>query len=242
VIADTPPVRATIGADDLELFKEPLPALLADISGIQPEPAGLHVLLDSHGISSTQRLSLSGYGGGVVAGLWPGELKVQAAYLYGRGFGAKIVSAALKRGWTAEGSPHLAFRNSAPSHRLYMRPDIDAHEYARRWETSDLAEVGAHSRDDVMRTLWPWLKQRGYADADDDLTLAGWLDVQLGNRPALLRPGLRLKGYWDAKTVATLGGQRALREVIRVDVNAILAGASEPPLPAAIAGDSQPIS
>lgn len=112
-----------------------------------------------------------------------------------------------------------------------MRPKIDAHEYARRWEEGDLAEVGAHSRGDVVRTLWPWLKERQYADADDDATLRLWLDQQLGNRPALLRPGLRLKGHWDAQAVAAAGGQRGLANVIRVDVNAILAAANEPPLP-----------
>jgi hypothetical protein len=49
-------MRAMIGADDLEQFQEPLPSLLLRISGIEPEPAGLHVLLDEHGVKSTQRL------------------------------------------------------------------------------------------------------------------------------------------------------------------------------------------
>ena len=221
-------MRSTIGADDVELFQEPLPGLLAAISGIQPEPAGLHVLLDKHGVFSTQRLALSGFGGGVVAALWPGEFKVQANYLYGQRLGARVVAASLKRGWAAEGSPHLAFRNSAPSQRLYMKPDVDALEYARRWEDGDLREVGAHSRGDVLRKLWPWLKQRGYVDAGDDATLDLWLREQLGNRPALLRPGLRLKGHWDAEALAAIGGQRGLSDVIRADVNAILASANEP--------------
>src|SRR5438067_1153719 len=109
-------MRAAVGADDLEMFQEPLPELLRDVSGIEPESASLHVLLEDHGVVSAQRLALSGYGGGVVVALWPGELKSQAEYLYGNQLGRRMVAAALERGWKAEGSPQLAFRNSAPVH------------------------------------------------------------------------------------------------------------------------------
>jgi hypothetical protein len=224
-------MRATIGADDLEQFQDPQPSLLAEISGIQPEPAGVHVLLDEHGVTSTQRLAISGFGGGLVAALWPGELKVQAEYLYGQKLGTKIVSAALERGWSADGSPHLAFRNSAPAQRLYMKPKVGAAEYARRWEDGDLREVGAHSRGEVARKLWPWLKQRGYAADTDDATLRQFFDEQLGKRPAFLRPGLRLRRHWDQAAVDRAGGFRGLVEMIRRDVNGILAAANEPSLP-----------
>src|SRR5437763_509547 len=53
---DTEVVRAQIGADDLELFQEAMPELLQVVSGIRPEPPGLHVLLEQRGVSATQRL------------------------------------------------------------------------------------------------------------------------------------------------------------------------------------------
>jgi hypothetical protein len=225
-------VTARIGADDVELFQDPERELLRVISGIRPEPRGVHVLLDSHGIRSTQRLSLSGVGGGLVAGLWPGELKIQAEYLYGRRLATPLVARAIERGWSAEGSPHLAFRSSAAVQRLYMKPIVDAAEYARRWETGDLRRVGQYTAEEVRRTLWPWLKERGYAEDGDDRVLDEFLSKQLGKRPAFLRPGLRLKGRWDAEDVRRAGGMRGITASIRTDVNAILGAAGEPPLPA----------
>lgn len=218
---DTEPVRAMIGADDLDWFKDPQPDLLAAVSGLVPEPSGLHVLLEPLGVVTTQRLAISAYGGRLVAAVWPGELKEQARVLYGGRHGTKVVAAALERGWSAEGSPHLAFRNAAPGQRLYLRPSVSALEYARRWQDGDLAEVGAHERGDVKRRLWPWLKERGYADEDDDPILEEWLDRNLKNRTALLRPGLRLKGHYD------VGVERS---VVRADVNSILSAAGEPAL------------
>jgi hypothetical protein len=111
-----------------------------------------------------QRLALSAYGGGLVAALWPGELKDQAQALYGKQLGTKVVAAALERGWSAEGSPHLAFRNSPAGQRLYMKPEVGALEYSRRWEQDDLEKVGAHDRNSVRRSLAlaqeTWLRRR----------------------------------------------------------------------------------
>jgi hypothetical protein len=98
----------------------------------------------------------------------PRELKEQAKYLYGSRLGRPMIAAARERGWTAQPSPHLAFRNSSAPVRLYMAPTLDAAEYARRWEEGDLDRAGAHSRTDVRRNLWPWLKSRGYGTDDDD--------------------------------------------------------------------------
>ena len=225
-------MAAQIGAEDLELFLDPQPELLQQVSGIQPEPGGVHVLLRPYGVRSMQRLALSGVGGGIVAGLWPAELKVQAEYLYGGRLATPMVACALERGWAAEASPHLAFRNAAPDRRLYMRPAIGAAEYASRWEAGDLGWVGQYGRDQVRSVLWPWLNGRGYAEAGDDAVLEEFLAVRLGNRPAFLRPGLRLRGRWDREAVQAAGGVRALVPVIRADVNAILAAALEPLLPA----------
>ena len=142
-----------------------------------------------------------------------------------------MIAAARERGWTAEPSPHLAFRNASPPLRLYMAPHLDAAEYARRWEEGDLERVGAHARADVRVELWPWLKSRGYVSDGDDSVLKEWLDTRLGNRPALLRPGLRLKRTWPGNALAP-GEASALAEEIRADVDSILAAAHEPLLPA----------
>jgi HNH endonuclease len=84
---------------------------------------------------------------------------------------------------------------------------------------------------EVRTTVWPWLKERGYVDDGDDPVLELFLNRQLGNRPAYLRPGLRLKGRWEHQEVAAVGGLVGLLPLIRADVNAILAAAAEPPLP-----------
>jgi hypothetical protein len=223
-------VSAQIGADDLELFQGPQPDLLEEISGIRPEPGGLHVLLDQLGVRSTQRLALSGFGGGYVVALWPAELKEQAKYLYGRRLAKAMVREALERGWLAEGAPQLAFRSSPAAQRLYMKPTVEALEYAGRWENGDLVQVGQYEATEVRRVLWPWLKERGYVEDRDDPMLEGFLSEQLGNRPAFFRPGLRLRGRWQAEAVRA--GGPALVAQIRADVNAILTAANEPTLPA----------
>ena len=77
-------MAAQLGADDLDEFLDPQPSLLREISRIEPAPGSLHVLLEPFGIRSTQRLALSGLAGGMIAALWPAELKMQAEYLYGQ--------------------------------------------------------------------------------------------------------------------------------------------------------------
>lgn len=126
---------------------------MLEASGITPVDAGTHVLLDEYGIASSQRLAIGDVGGNVVAALWPAELKEQAVYLYGNGLGTSTTAHARERGWSAEPGPHLAFRNSASHRRLYMAPQVDALEYARRWEEEDLHRVGAHSRAQVREEV-----------------------------------------------------------------------------------------
>jgi hypothetical protein len=180
-----------------------------------------HVLLEDLGVQSAQRLGIGDVGGNVVVALWPAELKEQAKYLYGGRLGRPMIAAARERGWTAEPSPHLAFRNASPTVRLYMAPHLAAAEYARRWEEGDLERVGADARADVVRDLWPWLKSRGYATDSDDRVLEEWLDTRLGNRPALLRSGLRLKRTWPGNALASPREASELAEEIRSDVDAI---------------------
>jgi hypothetical protein len=216
-------VPATIGANDVDFFASPLPRLLRAVSGIEPVEKGTHVLLDAHGVRSTQRLAAGDRGGTRWVALWPGELKEQATYLYGQRLARPMIEVARANGWTAAPSPHLAFRNSPAARRLYMAPEVDASEYAGRWEDRDLEWVGAHSAADVRRRLWPWLKSRGYAADADDEVLEEWLSERLGNRPALMRPGLRLKRRCDPDTGA---------ETLRREIDAILTAAGEPVLPA----------
>ena len=117
-------MTAQIGADGLDLFGDPRPELLIDVARVQPEPGGEWVNLEDRlDFRSTQRLRISDLaGGGVVVATWPAELARQAHYLYGRGLGSALVAAAIERGWTVEPSPHIAYRNSPPGRRLYMRP------------------------------------------------------------------------------------------------------------------------
>lgn len=216
-------MTARIEADDIAFLEAPVPRLLRAATGIEPVPAGTDVRLDTRGVRSTQRLAAGFFGDAIVAGLWPAELKNQATYLYGGRHGQPLVEKARALGWTAEPSPHLAFRNSAPSQRLYMRPSIDAAEYARRWEEGDLGWVGQHDRDEVRSKLWPWLKSRGYARDADDPVLDEWLRECLGRRPAFMRPGLRLKRQFPQR------GSRPgdLAQTLRRELLAIFDAAGE---------------
>lgn len=127
-----------------------------EITGIEPEPAGAHVLLSKHvGTRSIQRFALAEVSGAVEVALWPGEMKSQARYLYNNGRGAAMVRAARSCDWKVVPSPHLAFFNSHPRQRLYMAPLLDAEVYATRWEGADGEQIGRHARDTVRRVIWP---------------------------------------------------------------------------------------
>lgn len=221
-------MTATIGPGDIDLYESPRPGLLRRIAGVEPEPAGTHVLLDSFGIRSTQRLALSDVGGGVVVAFWPAELKPQAEYLFADGRGSAMVSAAIDRGWNVWAVPQLAFRKSPASRRLYMEPEIDPAEYARRWEGPDARWIGQHDREELRPIVWPWLKERGYVSDADDPVLEQFLPI-LGRRPAHLRPALRFHRRWHRSEVASLSDD-AIAQIVRDDVNAVLSAAGEPPV------------
>jgi hypothetical protein len=223
-------LTARIGADDVAVeLESPLRALLRRVCGCEPEPDGLHVLLDkSLGTQSTQRIAISDVGGNVQVSFWPAELKPQALYFYSGGRAIAAIEEARRREWDVRPSPHLAFFTSPPSRRLYMSPAIDAVDYARRWQESDIERVVQYSREEVRRDLWPWLKERGYATEEDAPVLEEF-PSNLGRRPAHLRPGLRFKKRWPPeRDEVTLG------DAIRADVDAVLAAADEPRLPSAL--------
>src|SRR5262249_13188976 len=112
-------MTAQIGADGLDLLGNPLPELLTDVAGVQPQPGGEWVhLKDKLGFRSIQRLVIRDVAGSVLVATWPAELAVQARYLYGGGLGSALVAAAIERGWTVEPSPHIAYWRASPARRL----------------------------------------------------------------------------------------------------------------------------
>ena len=226
-------MAAQIGGGGRELFGDPRPDLLTDVAQVQPERAGEWVHLAKRlGFRSTQRLRISDLaeGGGVVAATWPGELAEQARYLYGRGLGSALVAAAIERGWKVEPFPHLAYWTAPPGRRLYMRPTIAPLDYVACWEDEDgLSRVGDHFREDVERELWPWLKQKAFADNADNAELKRFVEEFLPDGwPAKMRPALRLHRVWTPAEAADLGP--ALAETIRSDFDAVFAAAGEPAL------------
>ena len=126
-------------------------------------------------------------------------------------------------------SPHIAYPTSPPGRRLYMRPSVARLDYVACWEDEDgLRRVTNYSREDIEHRLWPWLKQRGFADDGDDTVLLRFLDELPGNWPAQLRPSLRFRRVWTPAEAAELGS--ALAETIRSDFDAVFAVADEPAL------------
>ncbi|MGH3301966.1 MAG: HNH endonuclease [Streptosporangiaceae bacterium] len=222
-------MTAQIGYDGPDLG-DPRPDLLTDVARVQPEPGRAWVNLEKRlHFRSTQRLWISELAGGVVLATWPAELAPQAHYLYGRRLGSALVAAAIERGWTVEPSPHLAYHTASPGRRLYMHPSVALLDYVACWEDEDaLRRVGNYTREDVEHELWPWLKQRGFADDGDDAVLLRFLDEFLGNWPALMRPGLRFRRVWTFAEAAELGS--ALAETIRSEFDTVFAIAHEPRL------------
>lgn len=221
-------MTARLGTGDIALYDSPRPGLLTLITGAKPEQQGTHVLLEPFGIRSIQRLLVSDMGGRVVVAAWPAELKPQAEYLYCDGRGTALVRTAVERGWRVWAAPHLAFFTAPASRRLYMAPEVDPAVYAQRWEGADATWIGEHTADELRRSVWPWLKQRRYADARDDGVLDEFVSI-LGPRQAHLRPALRLHRCWDAADVRAQP-EPELARMIREDVNAVLAAAGEPPI------------
>jgi hypothetical protein len=222
-------MTAQIGTDGLDLLGDPLPELLTDVAGVQPQSGGEWVhLKDKLGFRSIQRLVIKDVAGSVVVAAWPAELAVQARYLYGGRLGSALVAAATERGWTVEPSPHIAYWTASSARRLYMRPPVAPLDYAACWEDEDgFHRIGSHSREDVEHELWPWLKQKGFADDGDDTVLRRFLDENL-RLPGHMRPGLRLRRVWDAVEAAQLGS--ALAETIRSEFDAVFGVAGEPAL------------
>jgi hypothetical protein len=226
-------MAARIGYDGPDLLGSPLPELLADVARVEPQPGGEWVeLKDKLGFRSIQRLVVKDVAGGVMVAAWPAELAEQARYLYGRGLGSALVAAAVERGWTVIPSPHIAYYTSSPARRLYMCPPVAPLDYAACWEDEDgLRRIGGnYAREYVEHDLWPWLKQRGFADERDDTVLGRFLDEYL-HLPAQMRPGLRFFRCWTLAEATELGS--GLAEAIRSEFDAVFVVAGEPALSSA---------
>jgi hypothetical protein len=124
-----------MGSWNPELFEIPCPQLLRDVSRMEPARDGKHVRLDKAGFKSVQRLAIADLGGGVVAAVWPGELKPQAHYLYSDGRAAALIAAAREGGWDW-------MRQLPTAHARESRPGILS---PRGGRTADQAEPFRHA-------------------------------------------------------------------------------------------------
>jgi hypothetical protein len=214
-----------------QLLESPVPALLEWVTGLKPVPPGVHVMLKSAGVRSTQRLAIGSPGGGIVVCTWPAELQPQAKYLYQAGRARRLLEAAEAGGWEVEARPHLGFWNAPAGQRLYMSPTIPVAEYVARWAGSDQDRIGEHAAETIRGELWPWLLRLGYASDPDTPELEPFLR-RLGRRPAHLRAGLRLLRRWRRDEVVDLRSAGTLAGVLRAEVNRLLKSVGDPLLPA----------
>jgi hypothetical protein len=203
-------MTAQIGADGHELFGDPRPEWLTEVTRLEPEPRHDWVNLEEHpGFQSTQRLWIGdpADSGGVLVATWPAELQSQARYLYGRGLGSALVAAANKRGWTVEPSPHLAYWRAPSSRRLYMCPSVESPDYVACWEDKDaLRWVRSYTRDEVEDGLWQWLKERRFADNGDNAELRRFLDECLPRKQRVhMRPGPSIPPSLEARSSGRTG-------------------------------------
>jgi hypothetical protein len=223
---------AVRGTADLHLLATPLPRLLQEVTGLEPEPSDVHTMIDrGAGVRSTQRLALADLGGGVVAFTWPAELKSQADYLYDGERGPRLLEAARAGGWEIDTRPHLGFWNSAAPQRLYMNPTIGVDEYVARWAGPDGRQIGQHQPDTIRPRLWPWLLERGFASPSDEPELDPFIR-RLGKRAAHVRPALRLLRRWSPEEAAALRARDELAGEIRSEVNRLLLAVGDRTLPA----------
>jgi len=245
--ADSPKERSyrvpstTLGrADDDELRENRLTAVLREAIGIEavqpvvrPE-IGSVVMLDSAiGTTSTQRLCLQQHGDALILRTWLAELKSQAKALY-RTDRAQRLTQLLSEPcavWHARPNVHLAFWNAAAALRLYPHCHLEAIEYVQRWTGGDFAWVRAHPRDGLRSSLWPWLRNRQYAEPEDDDQLDGFLN-RLGRRDIHLRPSLEMTRYWPWAEAVDLDERGALTGDVRSAVAELLSVLREPMHPA----------
>lgn len=218
-------MRPRLGTPDEDLFAAPRADLLQAVTGLTPADAANHVPLDvTFGVSCVQRLAIASTGAEAIVGLWPCEMLRHARPLYESRRGTRLVAAAIAAGWDVRSNLHLGFRNAPPSRRLYLNPLVSPEEYARRWEVEDYEMIRQFDLASITDELWPWLIERGYVTSRDGVKLEQFLDV-LGNRPAHLRPGLRIVQQFPVNDLTRTAAD------IRERVNAMLKAIAEPTIP-----------
>jgi len=187
---------------------------------------------------STQRIALQQRADGLALCTWPAELKPQAEALYQTGRAQRLMDFVAQNPgeWLARPNVHLAFRNAPVAQRLYLRCHLQITEYVHRWSGSDFAQVRAHRYDEIRESLWPWLRERQYADPQDDQQLDAFLR-RLGRRDAHLRPGIEVRRTWPWAHAVDLDGRGALVGEVRAAVAELLTALGEP-LPTARTGSA----
>lgn len=229
------PFRTLALAGEHELRRQRrLMALLREVTQLDGvrgrSPNGAEIILESDpGTMSTQRIALLRQGDYLALLTWPAELKKQATALYGSRRAErllKLVSAEPEK-WSAVPNPHLAFIWATPDQALYTHCELDLVEYVRRWSREDFEQIRAHAPETVRDQLWPWLRNQGYASADDDQWLDAYLD-QLGRRDAHLRPGIEARRRWPWAEPVALDDRGVLAGQIMDAVSQILTALEEP--------------
>ncbi|OBH94303.1 DUF262 domain-containing protein [Mycobacterium sp. E2733] len=228
-------------AGDDEQRERRLTTLLRKATGIgavrpmaRPE-IGAWVMLDAAiGTKSTQRLCLQQHGDNLILRTWLAELKPQAEALYRTGRAEKLLKFLSERRtvWFARPNLHLAFR-SAAALRLYPHCRLEAGEYVQRWSGEDFGRIGAHPREELRSSLWPWLRNRQYAEPEDDEQLDAFMN-RLGRRDVHLRPSLEVTRIWPWEYAVDLDERGELTRDLRIAVAELLSALSEPLPPACV--------
>jgi hypothetical protein len=218
---------------DAALWDVPNPDLVQEVTGIRPEAASGHAFVKQAGFKSIQRLVLADANGGILAGLWPGELMGDAQFLYSERRAEMFLSAAEAGGWLVRPNPHIGFWQSPPRQRLYLDPKTMAlRQYVELWEGSGRGRFGGYSQEDLTRSVWPWLKAQGLATDADDSVLGEFLVLLTSlRRQAHLRAGLYAKREWSREEIAGWPMTHVASEV-RAELNRVLQSIGEPKLPA----------
>lgn len=226
-------------------LEDQLMALLRHATGLgevvpeRPPVTGARVAtLDTLiGTKSTQRISLQQRDGDLALSTKPAELKPQAKALYRTDSAEQLLDLLARRpeAWRAQPNAHLAFWNAAPGQRLYLSCRLPVTMYVRGWMGDDFAHIRAYHRDEVRESLWPWLRERQYAAAEDDQELEEFLN-RLGRRDAHLRPSIEIWRTWPWAYAVEADDRGALAGEVRTAITELLTVLGEP-LPPACAHD-----
>jgi hypothetical protein len=234
-----PPTTLGRASDD-DLRERRLTAVLRQATGldsvrpvVRPDIGGVVMLDAAIGTKTTQRICLQQHRDTLILRTWLAELKPQAQALYRTGRARRLIQLLSRRRgrWYARPNVHLAFRNAAAALRLYAHCRLEASEYVQRWSGDDFAWVGAHPRDELRSSLWPWLRNRQYAGPEDDDQVDAFLD-RLGRRDIHLRPSLEVTRHWPWPEAVELDERGALTGDVRSAVAELLSALSEPLPPA----------